>query len=68
MPVGMSLARAGKFDGFAIDENFALIGLMEPGHDLDQGGFAGAIFAEKCVNLAGAHVERDAVEDRYAGK
>ena len=45
--------------GGAGEEDLAGIGLVGAGHDLDQGGFAGAIFTEECVDLSGVEGDGD---------
>ena len=35
---------------------------MNAGHGLDEGGFAGAVIAQKAVAFAGAHIEGHAVQ------
>ena len=41
---------------------------MGAGDDLDQGGFARAVFADEGVDFAGAEVEGDALERLDAGE
>ena len=36
---------------FAVEEHLAVIGLVDAGEHLDQGGFAGAVFAQQCHHL-----------------
>ena len=58
----------GKFDGTAVDVDFAFIGLVEAGHDLDQGRFPGPVLAHQRMNFAGAHGEAYGIDDTDAGK
>jgi hypothetical protein len=37
-------------------------------HDLHQGGFARAVFAEQAVDFAHAHVEADVIQGGHAGE
>jgi predicted neutral ceramidase superfamily lipid hydrolase len=46
----------------AVDVNRAGIGTNDPGKDLHQCGFAGAVLADQCDDLAGGQIEVDAVE------
>ena len=52
----------------AVDDDLTGIGLVNPGEDVHQGGFAGAVFAEQCMNLAAQHFEIDRLIGDDAGK
>ena len=58
----------GKIDLRPVDENRADVRLVDPGHDLDQGRFAGAVLSEQRMDFARTHVERHARERAHAGK
>src|SRR5215831_6820342 len=49
--------RVAKLDWSAVDADFAGIGLIEPGHDLDQRALACPVGAEQGVHFATPHVE-----------
>src|SRR6185437_3905132 len=59
---------AGETGLEAVDEDGALVGLHDAGHDLDERRFAGAVLAHQCVNLAGMYVVGDATQRPDAGK
>ena len=67
-PRRLRLARLGERDLFAVEENLALIGPVDPGDDLDQGRFPGTVLADQGVRLSWLKLERDAVEGQYAGE
>ena len=52
----------------AVDDERAGVGPLGAGDDLDQGRFAGAVLADERVDLAGAEVERHALERAEAGE
>ncbi len=54
--------------GLAVDQNFAAVRLVDAGHDLDQGRFAGAVLAEQRMNLAGFEREGNVVERLRRGE
>jgi len=56
---GVRVARRGETPGRAIDEDLAGVGLVQAGHDLYEGGLAGAVLAEQGMNFAGADIEGD---------
>ena len=58
----------GKVNLFPVDKDRADVGLVDAGHDLDQRRFAGAVLSEQRMDLARAHVERDARKRAHAGK
>ncbi len=62
------IVRSGKSGLRAVDQDRALGRLDDARHDLDERRFARAVLAKQRVNLAGAHVERDAVQRAHAGK
>src|SRR5262245_5668090 len=55
------VARRAHGDRLALDEDLALVGLVEAVEDVHQGRLAGAVLAEERVHLAAAQVEVDAV-------
>jgi hypothetical protein len=55
------LARIGEADQFAIQPDFALVGMLDAEQDLHQGGFAGAVLADHGMHLAGIDREVDAI-------
>ena len=57
-----------KFTAWPLTADFAVVGLVDAGDDLDQGRFAGAVLAEQRMHLAGPHVERDILENLDAGE
>jgi hypothetical protein len=52
---------AGQFHGAAVVEDRARVGLIGPGKDLDQRRLAGAVLAEKGMDLAAIERERHVV-------
>ena len=52
----------------AVPTDAALVRLVGAGHDLDQGGLAGAVLAEQAVHLAGANVQVHPVQGDDSGK
>ena len=46
----------------SVDPELACIGRVEPRQDLDQRRFAGAVFAEKAMDLTGGHLQVHAIE------
>src|SRR5260221_1890851 len=59
--------RAGKFHGFAIDEDVAGSWTLRANDAFDQRRFASAVLTQKGVNFAMPDVETDAVERARAG-
>lgn len=55
-------------DGIAIDEDLAMIGLVDAVQHLQQGGLAGTILADEADNLALADGEAHIVQRLHAGK
>ena len=53
---------AADLDRLAGEQDFAAVGLIDAGDDLDQRGFAGAVLAEQRMDLAGVKGERDVFE------
>src|SRR5690625_3304077 len=47
---------------FAVDQDLALVGLVDAGNGLDQGGLAGPVLAEQALDLARVYVQVHAVE------
>ena len=56
------------FDGLAIEQDFPLVGLIEPVEDFHQRAFAGAVLAQQGVNFPGLHIEIDMIIGQDAGK
>ncbi len=50
--VGLAVQGVAESDRCAVEEEFPAVGLVGAGQDLDQGGFARAVFAEEGVDLA----------------
>ena len=48
--------------GLAVDQNFALVGHVHAGQNLDQRRFAGAIVAKQAMDFAGPDVEGHVLE------
>src|SRR6516165_4249824 len=65
---GERVARRGKFDRPAVEEDATRIRPVEAGDDLDQRRFAGAVLAHERMDLARAELERDAIERPHAGE
>jgi hypothetical protein len=55
-------------DRTAVDADFTLVATHRAGHDLDEGGLAGAVFAHQRVDFAGSDVKIDMIERSDAGK
>ena len=53
---------------YAIDQNLAVIGLIDAGQDLDDGGFARTILADQRGDLTGVKVDLHPVQRPHAGK
>ena len=52
--LGQAVAVAAEAQAPALEEDLALVGLIDPGDDLDQGAFPGAVLADQGVDLARA--------------
>ena len=63
MPIPRSIASFGEWigHGLALDEDLALVRVVEPVEDVHQRGLAGAVLAEQRMHLACAEVEVDVV-------
>ena len=57
-----------KSTGLAVEDDLALVALVDPGQDLHEGGFARAVLAHQGVDLAGVDVEVDVGEREDAGE
>ena len=55
------IERTMQVDGLAVEEDLAGIRSQKAVHDVHQGGFAGAVFAQQRVDLAPADVQVHAV-------
>ena len=64
----MRILGRGEADGRAVDEDLALVRLVEPGHDLDESGLARTVLAHQRMDLAGTHVEADVAHHLDAGE
>ena len=66
--LGLRLQGIGKADRLARQAQFAFVGLIGPGQDLDQRGFSGPVFAQQGVHLSGAEVEIHRVQRAMRAK
>ena len=64
----LGLERAGEGTGSPAEPQFALVGPVHAGQDLDEGRLAGAVLADERVHLTGAQGEGDVVEGEDAGE
>ena len=64
----LRLVRRRKRHRRAVEDDFAGVGALRARQDLQQGRFAGAVFAEQRMDLARPHLERDLVERDDAGE
>src|SRR5437773_2230836 len=55
----VSLVRGFNFDWLALPEKLSPVCFIEPGSDLHERGFSGAILADQSMDLAGPHIETD---------
>ncbi len=62
------ILRCRKTQCFAVDNDFAVIGLVDPGQDLNEGRFACTVFTNECSYLAGVKRNIDIIERADAGK
>ena len=53
MPASLAAAGRGEGDLAALHRHASFVGRDDAGHDLDEGGFAGAVLAENGVDAAG---------------
>jgi len=60
--VHLGLGGVVHLDGAAIQQHLAAVRLVNAGHDLDEGGFSGPVFAEQRVHLAGIEREGDIIQ------
>ena len=51
-----------------VNAHFAVIVVIDTGDDFHRGGFAGAVFADKAVNLAGLQSHIDILQRRDAAE
>ena len=61
-PAVEGVARRGEADLLALAEDLALVGLVDAGERLDQGGLPRAVVAEEAHHLAGADAHGDVLE------
>src|SRR4026209_1345068 len=54
--------------GNVVDDERSGVSALGTGHDLDQGGFPGAVLADQRVHFARAEVERHAIEGAKSSK
>ena len=64
---GVVAASTGRI-GLAVERDRAGIGLVDAREDLDEGRFAGAVFAEQRDDLAAREFEADALEGLRAAE
>ena len=64
--LGARFAGRTEMNDLVANPNFAGVGAMNSGHDLDQRRLAGAVLAEQRVHFAGAHIERNVAQHRDA--
>jgi hypothetical protein len=64
----LRFARLGERDLFAFEENLALVGVVHPGNNLDQGGLPCTVLTDEGVHLSGTQFERDTIESQDAGE
>ncbi len=62
------IARRMERDAFAVEQNLALVRLVHAIENFHQRRFTRAVLAQQRVNLAGLHVEVDAIVGENAGK
>ena len=67
-PLGDGIVRTADVDFFAVQEDLAFIGPVETVEDVHQGGLAGAVLAEKTVNLALMQLKADVIVGQDAGE
>ena len=63
-----SLARRAEMHPRAVNAHFAVIVVIDAGNDFHGGGFAGPVFADKTVNLAGMERHIDILQRRDAAE
>ena len=63
---GDRVARTLEANGDAVEAQFALVGPMDAGDDLDQRRLAGAVFAEQRMDRAAAQRQRDVLQREHA--
>ena len=63
-PDAHAAAVRGRGDGrgFAVPQKAALPELVDTGQQLDEGGFAGAVFSHQTVNFSGIQLEIDVTQ------
>ena len=52
----------------ALEQDLTFVRCLDARNDLDQGGLAGTVLADQCMNLARRHVDRDIVQSSDSGK
>ena len=67
-PGPLRLQRGGEAGRCSVVAQFAAVGPVDAGEDLDEGGLAGAVLAHEGVHLAGPEGEMHVVERHHAGK
>ncbi len=70
MPMPAAIASPGplKLTGFAVEQDLALVGLVQPVEHVHQGRLAGAVLAEQAVDLARLDDEVDVVVGHEAAE
>ena len=66
--LGQRVGRGIEVDRLPVDQHLARLGLVQPVQDLHQGALASAVFAQQGVDLAGFHLEIDAIIGQDAGE
>ncbi|GEM_PF-4250060 len=64
----LRIERAFEVDGLSIEENFALVGVIDASDDFDERRFSGAVFAHDRVDLSGFELEMHIFQRLHAGK
>ena len=67
-PGDMGIARRCKFRWRAVYGDLAFIGLVEPGHDLDQRRLARTVLSEQRMHFAGTDIEAYVLDDLEPGE
>ena len=70
IPIPRAIASCAELDahGLAVDQDLALVRVVEPVQDVHQRRLAGAVLAEQRVHLAAPEIEVDVVVGDDAGK
>ena len=60
-PAADGVVRPVDLDQPAVEEDLTLVRHRHAVEDVHQGGLAGTVLTQQCVDLAGSHIERDVV-------